>query len=143
MRKHQAELLYFFRGRGARPQYAADLAQESWSRLIRYCNVQEPASLRGLLFTIARNVLHNHWRWNGLHQIEQPTDFSSVEVASELHGLERQWQARSSLPTLEAAVEQLPDKCRTVFLLSRLEGLSNAEVRHRCSISGKMGEKPP
>src|SRR3546814_16293608 len=105
MRKHQAELLYFFRGRGARPQYAADLAQESWSRLIRYCNVQEPASLRGLLFTIARNVLHNHWRWNGLHQIEQPTDFSSVEVASELPGLERQWQARRSLQTLEAAVE--------------------------------------
>jgi RNA polymerase sigma-70 factor (ECF subfamily) len=141
VREHQAELLGFFRGRGARPQDAADLAQESWSRLIRYCNVQEPASLRGLLFTIARNVLHNHWRWNGLHQIEQPTDFSSVDVASELPGLEQQWQARRSLQTLEAAVEQLPDKCRTVFLLSRIEGLSNVEVAQRCGISVKMVEK--
>src|SRR3546814_19141420 len=72
VREHQAELLGFFRGRGARPQDAADLAQESWSRLIRYCNVQEPASLRGLLFTLARNVLPNQWRWHGLPQIEQP-----------------------------------------------------------------------
>src|SRR3546814_14359329 len=80
VREHQAELLSFFRGRGARPQDAADLAQESWSRLIRYCNVQEPASLRGLLFTIARTVLPNHWRWTCLHQLEQPTDFSSVEA---------------------------------------------------------------
>src|SRR3546814_10578336 len=68
-------------------------------------------------------------------------DFSSVEVASELPGLERQWQARRSLQTLEAAVEQLPDKCRTVFLLSRIEGLSNAEVAQRCGISVKMVEK--
>src|SRR3546814_16564389 len=83
----------------------------------------------------------NHWRWNGLHQIEQPTDFSSVDVASELPGLEQQWQARRSLQTLEAAVEQLPDKCRTVFLLSRIEGLSNAEVAQRCGISVKMVEK--
>src|SRR3546814_13477115 len=140
MRKHQAELLYFFRGRGARPQYAADLAQESWSRLIRYCNVQEPASLRGLLFTIARNVLHNHWRWNGLHQIEQPTDFSSVEVASELPGLERQWQARPSLQTLEAAVEQLPDTSRTVSLFSGIEGQSNAMLVQPCAISVREEE---
>src|SRR3546814_5747715 len=102
MRKHQAELLYFFRGRGARPQDAADLAQESWSRLTRYCNVQEPASLRGLLFTIARNVLHNHWRWNGLHQIEQPTDFSSVDVASELPGLEQQWRSEEHTSELQS-----------------------------------------
>src|SRR3546814_10147821 len=69
------------------------------------------------------------------------SDLRSVEVASELPGLERQGQARRSLQTLEAAVEQLPDKCRTVFLLSRIEGLSNAEVAQRCGISVKMVEK--
>lgn len=140
-REHQAELLHFFRGRVAHTQDAADLAQESWSRLMRYRHGQTAVSLRRLLFTIARNVLNNHWRWRELRQVEEPADFALVNVASAMPGLERQWQARRNLDTLEAAVAALPEKCRTVFLLSRVEGLSNAQVAQRCGISVKMVEK--
>ncbi|TAL93712.1 MAG: RNA polymerase sigma factor, partial [Rhodanobacter sp.] len=35
----------------------------------------------------------------------------------------------------------MPDKRRTVFLLSRVEGLSNAQVAQRCGVSVKMVEK--
>ena len=140
-RAHQAELLHFFRGRVAHAQDAADLAQESWSRLMRYRRGQTALSLRRLLFAIARNVLSNHWRWRALRQIEEPTDFAEVELASTAPGLERQWQARHDLDALEAAVAALPPRCRTVFLLSRVEGLSNAEVAQRCGISVKMVEK--
>ncbi len=140
-REHQAELLHFFRGRVTHAQDAADLAQESWSKLMRYRHGQTAESLRKLLFAIARNVLNNHWRWHALHQIEEPTDFSKVDVASAAPGLERQWQARRQLDALEATVAALPAKCRTVFLLSRIEGLSNAQVAQRCGISVKMVEK--
>ncbi|MFT3791521.1 MAG: RNA polymerase sigma factor [Rudaea sp.] len=141
VRENQADLLTFFRDRGAQPQDAADLAQESWNRLMRYRSDQSPALLRSLLFTIAHNVLKNHWRWNALHQLEQPTDFAEFDVASEAPAVERQWQARRCLESLEAAVARLPDKCRTVFLLSRIEGLSNAQIAQRCGISVKMVEK--
>jgi RNA polymerase sigma-70 factor (ECF subfamily) len=141
VRENQAELLSFFRHRLAQSQDAVDLAQESWSRLMRYRHDQPPASLRGLLFTIARNVLNNHWRWNSLHQLEQSTDFTGLDVVSEVPGVERQWQARRCLKALEEAVADMPDKRRTVFLLSRVEGLSNAQVAQRCGISVKMVEK--
>jgi len=141
VRENQAELLNFFRHRLTQSQDAADLAQETWSRLMRYRQDQPPASLRSLLFTIARNVLKNHWRWSSLHQIEQPTDFSALDVAYEQPGVERRWQARRYLEMLEATVAAMPDKRRTVFLLSRIEGLSNAEVAQRCGISVKMVEK--
>jgi len=140
-REHQAELLHFFRGRVVHAQDAADLAQESWSRLMRYRRGQTVESLRKLLFAIARNVLNNHWRWHALHQIEEPTDFAEVDMASAAPGLERQWQAQRQLEALEATVAALPAKCRTVFLLSRVEGLSNAQVAQRCGISVKMVEK--
>ncbi len=139
-REHQAELLNFFRGRVKRPQDAADLAQESWSRLMHY-RFETVASSRGLLFTIARNVLKNHWRWSALRQIEQSTDFTELEVSSDAPGPDRHLQATIDLEALEAAVIALPLKCRTVFLLSRIEGLSNAEVAQRCGISVKMVEK--
>ena len=141
VRENHADLLSFFRRRLAQSQDAADLAQESWSRLMRYRQGQSPASLRSLLFTIARNVLKNHWRWSSLHQLEQSTDFSELDVVSESPGVERQWQAQRCLDALEATVAGMPDKRRTVFLLSRVEGLSNAEVAQRCGISVKMVEK--
>jgi RNA polymerase sigma-70 factor (ECF subfamily) len=140
VREHQAELLNFFRGRVARSQDAADLAQESWSRMMHY-RLETVASSRGLLFTIARNVLKNHWRWSALRQIEQSTDFAELEVSSDAPGPDRHLQASLDLEALEAAVIALPPKCRTVFLLSRIEGLSNAEVAQRCGISVKMVEK--
>lgn len=140
VREHHNELLKFFRGRIGRSQDAADLAQESWSRLMHY-QLETATSLRGLLFTIARNVLNNYWRWNASRQIEQSTDFTELDVPSEAPGLDRQLQAARDLKALEAAIAALPTKCRTVFLLSRIEGLSNAQVAQRCGISVKMVEK--
>jgi RNA polymerase sigma-70 factor (ECF subfamily) len=140
VRKHQMELLGFFRGRVTRAQDAADLAQESWIRMMHY-RFDVVASSRGLLFTIARNVLKNHWRWNALRQIEQSTDFNEVEALPEASGPERHLQSAVAMEALEAAITALPPKCRTVFLLSRIEGLSNREVAQRCGISVKMVEK--
>jgi RNA polymerase sigma-70 factor (ECF subfamily) len=76
-----------------------------------------------------------------LRQIEQSTDFTELEVSSDAPGPDRHLQAVIDLEVLEAAVVALPPKCRTVFLLSRIEGLSNAEVAQRCGISVKMVEK--
>ena len=140
VREYRAELLNFFRGRVTRPQDAADLAQESWSRMMHY-RLDTVASSRGLLFTIARNVLKNHWRWSALRRSEQSTDFSELDVTSDAPGPDRHLLARRDLEALEAAITALPPKCRTVFLLSRIEGLSNAEVAKRCGISVKMVEK--
>jgi len=141
IRENHSNLVNFFRHRLARQQDAADLAQESWSRLLHYRQVQPPASLRSLLFTIARNVLKNYWRWSALHQIEQPTDFTKLDVVSRAPDVEQQWQARRWLEVLETVVAGMPDKRRTVFLLSRIEGMSNAEIAQRCGISVKMVEK--
>ncbi|MBN8712535.1 MAG: RNA polymerase sigma factor [Xanthomonadales bacterium] len=141
VRENQAELLNFFRHRLTQSQDAADLAQESWSRLMRYRQDQPPSALRSLLFTIAHNVLKNHWRWRSLHQLEQPTDFTEQDVVSGAPGVERQWQMQRYLKAVETIVAGMPDKRRTVFLLSRIEELSNAEVAQRCGISVKMVEK--
>jgi RNA polymerase sigma-70 factor (ECF subfamily) len=140
VREHQTELLNFFRGRVTRTQDATDLVQESWIRMMHY-RFDVVALSRSLLFSIARNVLKNHWRWSALRQIEQSTDFSEPEASREVPGPDRYLQATLDLEALEAAVIALPPKRRTVFLLSRIEGLSNAEVARRCGISVKMVEK--
>jgi RNA polymerase sigma-70 factor (ECF subfamily) len=64
-----------------------------------------------------------------------------VEALPEASGPERHLQSAVAMEALEAAITALPPKCRTVFLLSRIEGLSNREVAQRCGISVKMVEK--
>ncbi|MBS0031407.1 RNA polymerase sigma factor [Chitinophaga sp. 22321] len=48
---------------------------------------------------------------------------------------------RASLQALDAAIAQLPDNCRLVYLLHREEGLSYREISFRMSISVSMVEK--
>lgn len=142
LHRHQEELLHFFHGRLQQPQDAADLAQESCMRLLRYPQVNRHAERRPLLFRIARNLLNDHWRWHRVHSAEEPTDLD------ELHALdsgepsqERRLDGMQRLRRLEATIESLPPKCRSVFLLSRMEGLSNLQVAQRCGVSVKMVEK--
>ncbi|MEX2453900.1 MAG: sigma-70 family RNA polymerase sigma factor [Rhodospirillaceae bacterium] len=48
---------------------------------------------------------------------------------------------RERLAILSHAVDELPPRCREVFLLSRLDGLSNGEIAQRLGISRNMVEK--
>lgn len=141
LRRHQDELLHFLKGRLAQPQDAGDLAQETSARLLRYRSGHSDASLRLLMFRIARNLLKDHWRWSRLHAIEEPTDPVELVCASEEPSHEEQADGRQRLRRLEEVIVGLPDKCRTVFVLSRINGLSNAQVAQRCGISVKMVEK--
>jgi len=49
--------------------------------------------------------------------------------------------ARYRLRILAAAVDDLPPRCREVFLMSRLDGLGNGEIAGRLGISRNMVEK--
>lgn len=141
LREHHLELLRFFQARLKQPQDAADLVQESCARLLKYREGHTRDSLRLLLFRIARNLLNDYWRWNQIHGVEVPTDLDGMAVESEQPTQERQLAGQQRLARLEEVVLGLSKKCRTVFLLSRIEELTNAQVASRCGISIKMVEK--
>jgi RNA polymerase sigma-70 factor (ECF subfamily) len=45
------------------------------------------------------------------------------------------------LERLEEVVRGMPEKRRTVFVLSRIQGLTNAQIAARCGVSIKTVEK--
>ena len=49
--------------------------------------------------------------------------------------------ARQDLDVILAAVDELPPKCREVFLMQRNEGLAYAEIASRLGISESMVQK--
>ncbi len=138
--RYSTDLLGYLRARV--PDHdAADIAQEAFLRLLNYRGTENEEGLRKLLFRIAQNLLADHWRWNHSHGAGRHVAIEDVQIADTLPSQEAQFSSRKRMQKFEQAVLQLPVKCRRVFLLSRIEGLSNAEVARRCGISVKMVEK--
>ncbi len=141
MRRHEGELLNFFQARAPQPADADDLVQECFIRLLRYRRAMPESSLKLLMFRIARNLLNDFWRWNRRHRIEEPTDPADLAVESVAPSQERMAELGQELRRLERFLLSLPTKCRAVFVLSRVRGMSNQEVARHLGISEKMVEK--
>lgn len=121
----------------------ADLTQEAFHRMLgrkKDGAVKEPLRM---LYRIARNLLIDRSRrgrtrpaFDSLDDPDTPParDNASASPVSLV-------QARDDLDKLKAAIDRLPARCRDVFILSRFEGLSYAEIAARLSISPKTVEK--
>jgi RNA polymerase sigma-70 factor (ECF subfamily) len=117
---------------------AHDVVQETFIRVWQHRSSLRPSeSFLAYIFRISRNLVLDAAKRRDVRsklQNEIPVHSSSgdnPESATELRMLEEK---------LSEVVRNLPPRCREIFLLSRLEGMSNAEVCARLHISGKTVE---
>jgi len=100
-------------------------------------SIEQPDNVKGYLF---RSV-YNESLWLIKKQQSQ-RDLESNYVlhppdalASEEH---QQWEAFR--PLIQTAIDQLPQKCRHIFLMRRQEGLTNVEIAEYLGVSVKTVE---
>ncbi len=133
---------YFLLHLGSRED-AEDLAQEVFVRFAQQKSAQPIVNVEAYLFRIAANLLRDRFRRNKTHHVQShfPIDEcvgeSLGEAPSEHHVYEGQEQLREFL----LALEDLPPKCRTVFLLQRYECMSYSAVAQHLGISVSAVEK--
>lgn len=143
LREHREALLAFLRQRTATEEDAQDAVQESMARLMRYQNEQTPEGLKALLYRIAVNVAHDQRRravrrHSGEHV---PLDETVHALTSTDPPLDEQMVRRQELAVIAGVIESLPTRCREIYILSRIEGMKNAEIADFCGISLKAVEK--
>lgn len=142
--RYYRELLNFIARKVNDRDAAADLAQESYARVIAMQRSGElVADPRALLYRVARNLLiDNHRRAN----VREHEDLAAVAEPEHLQAPvhEQPEQAYVSAQALEAyaaAIESLPPRAREAFILHVFEELPQAEVAKRMGISRSMVEK--
>ena len=140
-RHHHTDLVRFLRRRGVSHEDARDLAQEAYVKLLRYEGATDIVSPHAMLFAIANHVAVDHLRCTAQQRTRRHVPVVDDELVSEQPSIERQISALEHFRIVRAAIEELPARCRTIFLLSREEGLSNAEIGGRLGISVKAVEK--
>ena len=122
---------------------AKDIAQEAFISLWdRRDQIDPKYNIRSYLFTIARNRTLNYIRDNRLKQknsLEQENlnlnfyALSHPSVIQEIDALEIE-------KLIERTLEQLPEKIRRIFNMSRVENLTYKEIAEKENISIKAVE---
>ena len=102
---------------------AEELFQEAWIRVIEARERYAPSARFGTwLYTIAHNLLVDHWRRKGLVLVDSDEEPASGDDPAQ------RVEARQTAARFLQALEALPPAQREAFLLHEEAGLSVAEI---------------
>src|SRR3546814_3158721 len=118
---------------------AEEIAQESIISLMQYREKGQVSDWRPLLYRIATNHATKRARREAPHRIPQAVEADSIAADAPSPEEEAEHAQRAEL--LQAAILDLPPKCRRVYLLRHRYNLSHAQIATRCGISIKTVEK--
>lgn len=119
-----------------------DLTQEVFARLLKRAEIGDIANIEGYLFHTAANLLRERAR----KQARRPgddalTDEAEIAGAGEEFSPERILLGKEAYARMVEALQELPERARTIFVLNRFEELSAAEIARRLGVSVSTVEK--
>jgi len=126
-RRHREELVVFANQKG-NFQTAEDLVQDTFLRLLQHRDIQGIDNHRAYLFKVTSNLCADQFRGKSFveHIDEEETDLKSIACPMP--------QPDTAAESLEKyllcmqALDNLPEMVKTVFLLHRIDGVSQAEI---------------
>ena len=101
-------------------------------------NISSAATFNSYIFIITRNLLLNELRRQLSFQ-NTKEEVKRLSLANE-YSLSEQIDYQELKEKIDAFVEELPDRQKEVFLLSRSEGLSHKEIAEKLGIKPKTVE---
>ncbi|ALM86914.1 sigma-70 family RNA polymerase sigma factor [Bordetella sp. N] len=133
-REHHGWLVQMLRRRlSGNTENAADLAHDTFERVMRAESYTVFAEPRGFLTTIAKRLLIDQSRRRALEQAYLDTLASRSEATEP--SPETQALVLEALNAVCQKVEQLPARVRRVFVLAQVEGQPYLEIAQQLGIS--------
>lgn len=123
--RYRPALIAFFARRLRNRNEAEDLTQEVFARLA--CNTRQFREPDAYIFQTAANLLRDRSRREKVRFNYQMQE-GGVASPSDHLGPERVIAGRQTLHRVIEALQELPERTRTIFMLHRLEKLKKGEV---------------
>ncbi|QEI07330.1 sigma-70 family RNA polymerase sigma factor [Pigmentiphaga aceris] len=117
---------------GCRDQ-AADLAQDTFVKVLRSRNSLYVEEARALLSTIARSIVVDHFRRRALEQAF--LDALALIPEPQSPSPEARSLVLEALLAVDRMLDGLPDKVRRAFLLSQLDGMGYRDIATELGVS--------
>jgi RNA polymerase sigma factor (sigma-70 family) len=135
--QHHGALIKFFTARLHCLQDAKDVAQETYAWLLQHQNDPRVVAWLGpinpLVYRVAWNIAGNKILKHRRHGRLNPRLL--ISAASAAPAPEQVCAAHEALRIIDECLEELPARCRAVFVLARLEDMSFEEIARRMEIS--------
>ncbi len=112
---------------------AADLAHDTFIRLLTRQSKSFGAEPRALLTHIAKGLVIDRWRRQDVERayLESIAHLPEPEVPSP----ETRWLILEALYRIDAMLREMPSRVRQTFLLAQIEGLTYPQVAEQLGVS--------
>lgn len=138
---HEGALMRYLLRSWFRREEVHDLRQEIYVRVYEAAARSRPAQPKSFMFTTARHLMTDRLRRERVVSIDAVGDIDALHVMVDEATPDRRLDAHQELKRLADAFDRLPDRCREVVWLRRVEQLSQKQVAARMGISEKTVEK--
>ncbi len=138
---HEESLMRFLARAWPQREEIHDLRQEIYTRMCQAAAAQRPHAPKSFLFATARHLMTDRLRRSRVVSIEAVGDLHDSNVLMDERSPERWLDSRQMLKRLAEALDRLPDRCREVVWLRRVEDLPQKQIAARLGISEKTVEK--
>ena len=120
---------------------AADGAQEVFTRLIRHHGTAELDSPDGYIWRTTQNLVKEIKRTRAIRaRWMSPQAEDSDEQVSQAPGPEEAMENQQTLDNALRILNELPPRCKEVFIMHRFKGLSHKEIARQLNISPRTVE---
>lgn len=140
-RQHQNELIYHVFGILHCQDIAADIVQESYIKLSREAERQKIEHPRRLLFRIAHNLALDHLKHRRVMENHAQSLDPALVPAAESPSAEQLASEAQRRHILKRVIDELPPRCRQVFIMHNIHGMSYRDIARELNISESGVEK--
>ncbi len=114
-----------------------DVVQESYLRVLKAREKRNISYPKAYLYRTAKNVAFDYLQNKNHRLTDSIESFDGGETLEALETTHEIVDRNQEIALLKAAVRSLPDRCREVFTLRKIYGLSHREIAQRLNISEK------
>lgn len=132
---HEPLLRAWLQGRFGTQVEIDDIVQDAYARLLRARAQGTVVSPKAFLFRAARNIALNQVRHRSYTHPKELTENAVSSVLDPGESVPETVARAEDIQLLIRAVQSLPERCRQVFTLRKIYGLSQKEIAARLGIS--------
>ncbi|MDO8411816.1 MAG: sigma-70 family RNA polymerase sigma factor [Phenylobacterium sp.] len=137
---HEADVRRWLSHGGWSRDEIDDIVQDAYCRIAALASIDHIQNGRAYLFQTIRSVVTDRLRQARVVSIARTTELATLDVLDHAPSAERVVAGRLELRRVQAVIQSLPERCSTIFMMRRVDGLSQREIARRLGVTENVVE---